>query len=97
MERTIFDVLRELVSAPAQFWSLFVLTVSLMAVGVYIGASGRYILNNKRILENMVTKQDLQLAFANFIQVLDGRFQLILICKERHEALSTNIERLEST
>ncbi len=87
MEKTLLDVLRELVSAPAQFWSLFVFVVSLMAVGVYIGASGRYILNNKKAFDTMVTKQDLELAFANFVKVLDGRFQSIPMCKERHEAL----------
>ena len=95
MEKSLLDILKELLASPAQFWSLFVLTFSIMGLGIYIGASGRYILSTDKVLANVVTKQDLKLALSDFIEMLDGRYQSIPLCAKTHEDISKSIDRLE--
>jgi len=95
VEKTLFETLRELLSSPSTFWSLTVFILALITLGVYIGASARYILGTRNIISQVVTKNDLDLALAQFVKALDGRFQSIPLCQERHQNIGERLKSLE--
>lgn len=96
MERTVYDLLHELLGSPASLWSAFIICTSLLCLGIYIGATSRYVLNMKDVMKEVVTKKDLELALGSFLKQLDNQFQSIPLCEKEHEQIERRLTHLES-